>query len=130
MDGRSNEAGQDRLGFLAGKSPTRTRSSSAAAGTGSTSGSNGSSVTLGNGSIILDSGTNCTEPNGSQGVGGTGCKKVGQPNLASSLQLSGGPIKIWTGPNCTGTVAVVTGDVADLSTIGFDKKITSIRFGG
>jgi len=36
----------------------------------------------------------------------------------------------WTGPDCTGTSAVVSGDVADLSTIGFDKKIVSIRFGG
>jgi hypothetical protein len=63
-------------------------------------------------------------------VGGPGCKNVEQPGLASSLQLSGGPVKIWTGSDCTGTSAVVTGDVADLSTIGFDKKITSIRFGG
>ena len=31
--------------------------------------------------------------------------------------------------NCAGMSAVVTGDVADLSTIGFDKKIVSIRFG-
>jgi hypothetical protein len=55
---------------------------------------------------------------------------VAQPGLASSLQLSGGPIKIWTGPDCTGLSTVVTGNVNDLSTIGFDKKIVSIRFGG
>jgi predicted lipoprotein with Yx(FWY)xxD motif len=90
----------------------------------------GSAVTLGNGSVILDSGINLTEPNGSEGVSGPGCQNVGQPGLASSLQLSGGPVKIWTGPDCTGTSKVVTGDVDDLSTIGFDKKIVSIRFGG
>ena len=123
-------AGKTDSASSQGGSPTRTQSSSAPAATGSASGSNGSSVTLGNGSVILDSGTNFTEPNGSEGVGGPGCKNVGQPNLASSLQLSGGPMKIWTGPNCTGMSAVVSGDVADLSTIGFDKKITSIRFGG
>jgi hypothetical protein len=62
-------------------------------------------------------------------VAGPGCQNVSQPNLASSLQLFGGPIKIWTGRDCTGTSSVVTGDVADLSKIGFDKKIVSIRFG-
>jgi predicted lipoprotein with Yx(FWY)xxD motif len=87
-------------------------------------------VRLGNGSVILDSGKNFTEPDGSEGVSGPGCQNLNQPGLASSLTLSGGPIKIWTGRGCTGTSAVVTGDVADLAKIGFDKKIVSIRFGG
>jgi predicted lipoprotein with Yx(FWY)xxD motif len=97
---------------------------------GTSSAPAGGGVKLGNGSVILDSGKNFTEPTGSEGVAGPGCQNVGQPNLASSLQLSGGPIKIWTGRDCTGTSAVVTGDVADLSRINFDKKIVSIRFGG
>jgi predicted lipoprotein with Yx(FWY)xxD motif len=86
-------------------------------------------VTLGNGSVLLDSGKNFTEPDGSEGISGPGCRNVAQPKLASSLTLTGGPIKIWTGPNCTGTSALVKGDIADLATIGFDKKIVSIRFG-
>jgi hypothetical protein len=86
-------------------------------------------VTLKNGSVILDSGKNFAEPNGSEGVAGPGCRNVGQPRLASSLVLDGGPIRIFTGRNCTGRSAVVSGDVADLSKIGFDKKIVSIRFG-
>ncbi|WP_197085084.1 hypothetical protein [Saccharothrix sp. ST-888] len=89
----------------------------------------GSSVALGNGNVTLDSGVNFTEPNGSEALAGPGCKNVSQANSASSLDLSGGPVKIWTGPDCTGTSAVVTGSIADLSTIGFDKKIVSIRFG-
>ncbi|MFL5910043.1 MAG: hypothetical protein ACJ768_05675 [Gaiellaceae bacterium] len=91
--------------------------------------STGSGVTLGNGSVILDSGKNFTEPDGSVGVAGPGCQTLGAPFMALSLQLSGGPIKIWSGPNCTGTSAVVTGDVPDLSKIGFTQKIASIRFG-
>jgi predicted lipoprotein with Yx(FWY)xxD motif len=90
---------------------------------------NGSGVTLGNGSVILDSGKNFTEPDGSVGVAGPGCQTLGSPFQALSLQLSGGPIKIWTGPNCTGTSAVVSGDVPDLTKIGFTKPIASIRFG-
>jgi hypothetical protein len=87
------------------------------------------SVTLKNGSVILDSGKNFAEPNGSEGVSGPGCRNVSQPKLASSLVLNGGPIRIFAGRNCTGKSAVVTGDVADLSKIGFNKKIVSIQFG-
>jgi predicted lipoprotein with Yx(FWY)xxD motif len=92
--------------------------------------SGGSSAALGNGSVVLDSGKDFSEPNGSEGVSGPGCQNVSQPDLASSLDLSGGPVKIWSQPNCTGASALVTSSVADLSTIGFDKKIASIRFGG
>jgi predicted lipoprotein with Yx(FWY)xxD motif len=87
-------------------------------------------VTLGNGSVILDSGTNFTEPSGSVGEAGPGCQTLSSPFSALSLQLTGGPIKIWSGPGCTGTSAVVTGDIADLSTAGFNQPIASIRFGG
>jgi hypothetical protein len=85
-------------------------------------------VALGQGSVILNSGKNQAEPDGSEGVAGPGCKNLSRPNLASSLVLAGGPIKIWNGPDCTGKSAVVTADVNDLGAIGFDKQIKSIRF--
>ncbi|MFI5608903.1 hypothetical protein [Amycolatopsis sp. NPDC051903] len=86
-------------------------------------------VTLGNGSAILDSGVNFAEPKGSFGVAGPGCVANPQPSLVSSIQLSGGPVKLWKGPNCTGQSMVITASVPDLSKIGFDKQVTSIRFG-
>jgi len=86
-------------------------------------------VTLKNGSVILDSGRNFTEPDGSEGAAGPGCRDLAQPGLASSVVLTGGPIKLFTGRRCTGTSAVITASVGDLAAIGFDKKIVSIRFG-
>lgn len=86
-------------------------------------------VTLGNGSVILDSGKNFTEPDGSVGEAGPGCKTLGRPFTTLSMQLSGGPVKIWSGPNCTGTSMVVTGDIPDLPAAGFTQPIASIRFG-
>ncbi|MEV7042720.1 hypothetical protein [Amycolatopsis sp. NPDC051061] len=86
-------------------------------------------VRLGNGSATIDSGKNFTEPNGSAGVRGPGCVAVPLPQLAVSIVLVGGPVKLWKGPNCTGESAVITGSVADLGTIGFEKQVASIRFG-
>jgi hypothetical protein len=86
-------------------------------------------VTLGNGSVILDSGKNFTEPDGSEGTAGPGCRDLAQPGLASSVVLTGGPIMLFTGHRCTGRSAVITASVADLSRIEFDKKIVSIQFG-
>ncbi|MFC4035512.1 hypothetical protein ACFO3J_29180 [Streptomyces polygonati] len=106
-----------------GAAPTTSAAPTASAGAGG-------SVTLGNGSVILDSGKNLTEPNGSVGASGPGCQTLTQPFTALSLQLSGGPVKIWTGPDCTGTSAVVTADVNDLTAIGFTRPIASVRFGG
>jgi predicted lipoprotein with Yx(FWY)xxD motif len=102
----------------------------AGTGTASTSSSAPSTVTLGNGSVILDSGKNFQEPNGSVGAAGPGCQTLGLPFTTLSLQLDGGPVKIWTGPQCTGTAMVVTGSVPDLSAIGFNQPIASVRFGG
>ncbi|MEV0185791.1 hypothetical protein AB0I54_41975 [Streptomyces sp. NPDC050625] len=85
------------------------------------------SVALGGGSVILDSGTNFQEPNGSIGVSGPGCKTV-RPFPAKSAQLLGGPIKIWSNPNCTGTSAVLAASVPDLSAIGFTEDVGSVRF--
>jgi hypothetical protein len=63
------------------------------------------------------------------GEAGPGCQTLGSPFSAKSLQLAGGPIKIWSGSGCTGTSAVVTDSTADLSTIGFNQPIASVRFG-
>ena len=90
--------------------------------------SESSSVTLGNGSVTLFDSVNPADDT-SQGVSGPGCQNVGRPNVANRLQLDGGPVKIWTGPNCTGTSHVVTASIPDLNTIGFGDKIESIRFG-
>lgn len=90
---------------------------------------NTGTVTLGNGSAILDTGTNFSEPNGSFGVAGPGCQNVFAGNMVKSLLLSGGPVKLWAGPDCTGTSQVISGDVPDLSAIGFPNGIGSIRFG-
>jgi predicted lipoprotein with Yx(FWY)xxD motif len=86
-------------------------------------------VQLGNGSAVLDSGKNFAEPNGSIGVAGPGCVAVADPALASSIVLTGGPVKLWKGANCTGQSTVITQSIADLSVIGFDKQVASIRFG-
>jgi predicted lipoprotein with Yx(FWY)xxD motif len=64
---------------------------------------------------------------GAQGVSGTGCQNIARPKVASSIQTDGS-LKIWSGTNCTGTSAVITGSVQDLSTINFDNKIQSVRF--
>jgi predicted lipoprotein with Yx(FWY)xxD motif len=100
-----------------------------AANSSQPSASPSSTVALGNGSVILDSGPNFTEPTGSVGEAGPGCQTLGSPFSAKSLQLAGGPIKIWSGSGCTGTSAVVTDSTADLSTIGFNQPIASVRFG-
>jgi Secreted repeat of unknown function len=109
--------------------PGATSTSTATSTPGATTPPASHAPTLGNGSVILDTGTNFGEPNGSFGVSGPGCQNAPQPDDAESLDLSGGPIEIWTGPNCTGTSAVVSGSVADLSTIGFSNQIVSILFG-
>lgn len=92
--------------------------------------SSSGTVTLGNGSVILDTGTNFSEPNGSFGIAGPGCQNVAAGSMIKSLQLAGGPIKLWTDADCTGTSKVVSSDVPDLSAIGFPNGIGSIRFGG
>jgi hypothetical protein len=86
-------------------------------------------VTLGNGTMTLFDDVNPTSDR-SQQVAGPGCQNVGRPDVASRLVLNGGPAKIWTGPDCTGTSHVVTGSIPDLGTIGFDNKVESVRFGG
>ena len=90
---------------------------------------NGGGVQLGNGSATLFSGVNFQEPNGSSGVSGPGCVAVPRPKQVVSIDLGGGPVKLWKGPDCTGESTVLSGSIADLSTIGFDRQVVSIRFG-
>ena len=78
-------------------------------------------------SAILDSGKNLSEPNGSQAVSGHGCQNVTDPSNVSSIQADG-TYKLWTGKDCTGKSMIVTGNQNDLSAIGFDKMVASIRF--
>ncbi|MFE5819984.1 hypothetical protein ACFQ6S_42110 [Streptomyces sp. NPDC056479] len=68
-------------------------------------------------------GANFADP--SQGVAGPGCQNV---RFSGSLQ-AGGTLKIWDGPDCTGNVKVVDGNVRDLSAIGF-ATVRSVRFLG
>lgn len=92
------------------------------------SGGSGPNTTLGNGSLILDTGANLTEPNGSSTLAGPGCEDV--PQGIKSLQvLSGGPFKLWSGPGCTGRSVVVSDNVNDVSQVGIGDTLGSIRFG-
>jgi predicted lipoprotein with Yx(FWY)xxD motif len=84
---------------------------------------------LGNGTVTLFDSADPADDT-SQQVAGPGCQNVGRPDVASRLALNGGPVKIWTGPDCTGTPKVISQSVPDLSAIGFDNKIESVRFGG
>lgn len=79
-------------------------------------------------SAILFDEPNFSDNGPAQGVAGEGCQNVARPKVTSSISASGS-LKIWSGRGCTGESKVVNGDVADLSTIGFDNKITSVKFG-
>ncbi|MET8452605.1 hypothetical protein [Streptomyces sp. NPDC005209] len=77
-------------------------------------------------SVTLSDETNFGDP--SEGLAGSGCQNVARDDSASSLQASGS-LKIWSEKDCKGTSKVVSGDVADLSTIGFDNAISSVFLG-
>ncbi len=79
-------------------------------------------------SIVLFDDANFGEDGASQGLAGSGCQNVFRDDVASSLWTNGGPVKIWTGANCTGKSAFVDGQVLDLKTIGFDNDISSVAF--
>ncbi|MFC5219738.1 hypothetical protein [Streptomyces coerulescens] len=75
------------------------------------------------GSATFFQGANFADP--SQGVAGPGCRNV---RFSGSIQASGA-LKIWDGPDCTGNVKVVSGNVQDLAAIGF-PTVKSVRFLG
>ena len=77
-------------------------------------------------SAILDSGTNFSEPDGSQGISGMPGECVAvQLGTTGSIQFVTGTMTLWTGANCnTGNSLVVDHDVADLNTLGFGKTVS------
>ncbi|MEU6003666.1 hypothetical protein [Streptomyces sp. NPDC047197] len=79
-------------------------------------------------SAILFDDANFSDNGPAQGVAGEGCQNVARPKVTSSISVSGS-MKLWSAPNCKGTSKVINGDVADLSAIGFDNKISSVTFG-
>ncbi|MEV0321037.1 hypothetical protein ACIBKX_17680 [Streptomyces sp. NPDC050658] len=79
-------------------------------------------------SAILFDDANFSDNGPAQGVAGAGCQNLARPKVTSSVSVSGS-MKIWTDPDCKGTSKVINGDVADLSAIDFDDKISSVAFG-
>ncbi|MEV7385179.1 MULTISPECIES: hypothetical protein [unclassified Streptomyces] len=77
-------------------------------------------------SVVLSDERNFGDP--SEGLAGSGCKNVARDDSASSLRASG-TLKIWSEKNCKGESKVVQGDIADLASIGFDNKISSVFLG-
>ncbi|UMP07005.1 hypothetical protein [Amycolatopsis sp. EV170708-02-1] len=81
-------------------------------------------------SAVLFDDANFSDNGASQGLSSppVGCQGVPRAAVASSIAVNGS-LKIWSGPNCTGKSAVITEDVLDLATIGFDNAIRSVFFG-
>ncbi|MEU5772274.1 hypothetical protein ABZ819_03075 [Streptomyces venezuelae] len=79
-------------------------------------------------SAILFDDANFSDNGPAQGIAGEGCQDLARPEVTSSISLDGSA-KIWSGPGCTGESKVVNGDVADLAAIGFDDRISSVKFG-
>ncbi|MFF5479068.1 hypothetical protein ACFY5C_17210 [Streptomyces sp. NPDC012935] len=64
----------------------------------------------------------------SEGLAGAGCRNVGRDDSASSLQASG-TLKIWSEKDCEGDSKVVQGNIADLASVDFDDRISSVFLG-
>jgi predicted lipoprotein with Yx(FWY)xxD motif len=112
--------GQGVGGTWFGVRPDGKKAQGQAGGTGN--GANGEG-----GVAVVYTGKNLS--GGAQAVTGPDCQNLPQPGKGLSLRLVGGPVKIWSGPKCTGDSTEVSGDVADLSALGFGNKIASIKFG-
>ncbi len=79
-------------------------------------------------SAILFDDANFSDNGASQGVAGKGCQQVARPGVTSSIKATGS-LKIWSEKGCKGKSMVITGDVPDLRTIGFDNAVASVFFG-
>ncbi|MEU6603401.1 CHRD domain-containing protein [Streptomyces flaveolus] len=77
---------------------------------------------------LLDNPNDFSENNPSQGVSGQGCVDVFRAGVASAIQTDK-PVKVWSGKNCTGESLVINKTTADLATVNFDNKISSVFFG-
>ncbi|WP_328427016.1 hypothetical protein [Streptomyces sp. NBC_00443] len=64
----------------------------------------------------------------SEGLAGAGCQNVARDDSASSLQAVG-TLKIWSEKDCKGDSKVVQGSIADLATVDFDDRISSVFLG-
>lgn len=76
--------------------------------------------------MILFDDANFSDNGASQGVAGKGCQELARDQITSSISVRG-TAKIWAGPNCTGEVITINGDVLDLAELDFDDKIVSVR---
>jgi predicted lipoprotein with Yx(FWY)xxD motif len=118
----------DNSGSSGGGSPSAgsgTVDNGAAAGTGSAAGA-GKAAT----SAIFFDDKDFSDDGAAQGVtetGGQTCQDLPRPGVASSLSALGS-LKIWTEKGCKGKSMLVDGDVSDLSKIGFDDAVQSVRF--
>ncbi|MGF0176847.1 hypothetical protein ACQF36_42255 [Streptomyces sp. Marseille-Q5077] len=77
-------------------------------------------------SVTLSDERNFGDP--SEGLAGAGCQNVGHDDSASSLQASG-TLKIWSEKDCKGDSKVVQGNIADLASVDFDDRISSVFLG-
>ncbi|MFI7143138.1 CHRD domain-containing protein [Streptomyces massasporeus] len=77
---------------------------------------------------LFDEAGSFSREGASQGVAGAGCVDVLRTEVASAVQTEK-PVKVWSGKGCTGTSLVIEEDVADLSTVDFDNRISSVFFG-
>ncbi|WP_369271709.1 hypothetical protein AB5J55_18255 [Streptomyces sp. R11] len=77
-------------------------------------------------SVTLSDERNFGDP--SEGLAGAGCQNVGRDDSASSLQAAG-TLKIWSEKDCKGDSKVVQGNIADLASVDFDDRISSVFLG-
>jgi predicted lipoprotein with Yx(FWY)xxD motif len=82
----------------------------------------------GGSALLFDDPGTFSESNASQGLSGSGCQNAGRDDVASAIRPTGS-VKIWSEKNCKGKSLVVTEDIADLRTVGFDNTISSVFFG-
>ncbi|WP_199440400.1 hypothetical protein [Umezawaea beigongshangensis] len=78
--------------------------------------------------LLFDDAGTFSESNASQGLSGVGCQNAGRDDVASAIRPTG-PVKIWSEKDCKGKSLVVTEDIIDLRTVGFDNTISSVFFG-
>lgn len=79
--------------------------------------------------MILFDDANFSDNGASQGIAGKGCVAVSRKQVTSSISVQG-TAKLWAGPDCTGEVITINGDVLDLAELDFDDKIVSVRLAG
>lgn len=79
--------------------------------------------------MILFDDAGFSDNGASQGIAGNGCVAVSRKQVASSISVRG-TAKLWAGPDCTGDVITIDGDVLDLAELDFDDRVVSVRLAG